>query len=338
MTKRKDVPSIPKRVALVGFCNDSRERVPYEDATLEIWGLNRGYIFMQRADRWFDLHGPHIHACTDRRPGKHLDWLKQFKGPVYMHRADSAIPNSVTYPLEDVAKTIGSDLWRAHGDRPLEGMAGSPYLSSSIAMEIALAIHEGYQEIQLWGIDLNTESEYAWQKPGVEHLIGIALGRGIKVVLPDNCPLCQGNIYGRGYLSPTGERMSLEQLQTRAKALEVQDTETSRQVMEITGAKRELQFLMEQMIPGLDHERLDERRKSMQQAIANLQEKLIQLRGARNETAFWISQTPDGQNPKEAIEQLAGSNGHSDADGPLTFLHVMQSPAYETAEPVFSGA
>lgn len=314
-----------KRVAIVGFCNDSREMAPYEDETIEIWGLNRAYLFMHRANRWFDLHSPAIQHNQHRRPGKHLDWLKAFPGPVYMHGADPDIPNSVTFPLAEVAETIGSTLVRMNDKGQTERGPDAPYLTSSIAMEIALAIHEGYEEIQLWGIDLNTDSEYAWQKPGVEYLIGVALGRGIRVVLPDNCPLLRGSIYGRGYLSPTGEQMSMEQLEARSKGLEHDRNQLVHQLAELTGAKRELHFVMDQMVPGLDHERMDERLKRMAEGIGQLQQRLMQIEGAMKELAYWIHQTPAGQAPAEAIDQIR-SNGHSDAEGPISDLALMLAP------------
>lgn len=321
-----------ERVAIVGFCTTSREMAPYEDATFDIWGLNRGYIFMHRADCWFDMHGPHIVLNEDRRPGKHMEWLRGFPGPVYMHRALPAVPNSVDYPLASVAQTIGANLWRLDEKGGARCMAEAPYLSSSIAFEVALAIHEGYREIHLYGVDLQTDSEYAWQKPGVEHILGIAVGLGIKVLLPDNCPLLKGALYGRGYLSVEGERMSLEQLHNRIKALGVETEDVKRRLFELLGAERELTFMMDQLLPGLDHEKLDARRHQMEKAKAALQQKVLELAGAMKETNYWLSQTPAGQNPAQAIAQLH-SNGH-DADGPMDELDLI---AHEPQVPVLAG-
>lgn len=317
----------PKRLAIVGFCNDSRELTPYEDEGLEIWGLNRAYIFMHRANRWFDMHGSHIYLNKMRRPGDHVGWLQRFPGPVYMHEVDPNIPNSVAYPLEKVAKKIGSKIFRVNEKHEETDTSGEPYLTSSIAQQIALAITEGYNEIHLYGIDLNTDSEYAWQKPGVEFLLGFAAGQGIKVVLPDNCPLLHGHIYGRGYLSPEGENMSLEQLDARRKALDQKQADIGRQLAQMVGAKRELEFIIDQMIPGLDQERLDQRRQRMQQAMNQFQEQLMQLQGSIKETAFWTSQTADGQNPAEAISQVK-----SNVEGPITELEVLQSSEPELGE------
>lgn len=323
-----------KRLSIVGFCNDSRDWVPYEDQEMECWGLNRGYIFQRRANRWFDMHGPHIVNSENRRPGDHVGWLKQFPGPVIMHKSDPAIPNSATYPLKEVAQTVSGNIYRVNKDGEVKSAVDEPYLTSSIAQEIALAIHEGYSEISLYGVDLNTESEYAWQKPGVEYMLGLAAGKGIKVILPDNCPLLAGKIYGRGYLSPEGERMSYEQLETRMKSLQRERSEAVRQLNELVGAKRELEFVQTQMVPGIDHERLDARRHHMEEVIGQIQQRMLQIEGGVKETAYWIHQTPAGQDPKEAVEQLRGDL--RDADGPVTELEVMQYPE-PIGEPVLKG-
>ncbi len=322
--KRKKGPQ--KRVSIIGFCADSRDWVPYEDADMECWTLNRSYIFHQRSDRHFDMHSPAIYANQNRRPGDHVGWLKQFSGPVYMHRADPQIPNSVTYPLADVAQEIAGNIYRVNKQGEIKSAVDEPYLTSSIAQEIALAIQQGYDEIHLYGIDLNTESEYAWQKPGVEYMLGVAAGKGIKVVLPDNCPLLKGKIYGRGYLSPEGERMSYEQLETRAKSLQHEQAQVTAELQKTIGARKELSFIMDQLVPGLDHEQLDQRRQQMSQVIGQLEQRLLQIQGSIKETAYWIHQTMSGQDPKEAVEQVK-ANGHKpDADGPVSELALMQYP------------
>ena len=280
---------------------------------------------------WWDMHGPGIVLNQSRRPGNHVDWLKAFNGPVMMHRRLAEVPNSIEYPLTDVAQTVSGNVYRLDDKGNVTSAVDEPYLTSSIAQQLAYAIHLGYEEIWLVGVDLNTESEYAWQKPGVEYMLGVAAGRGIKVVLPDNCPLLKGSIYGRGYLSPEGERMSLEQLETRAKSLEKERSAVTQQLHEMQGAKRELEFVQAQMVPGLDHEKLDERRHKMDQAIASYQHRLLQIEGGLKETAYWIHQTPNGQHPKEAVALFK-----PDSEGPVTELQLMHSPE-PAGEPVLLG-
>ena len=322
------------RVAIVGFCSTSRAATPYDDPTFEVWGLNRGYMFMPRADRWFEMHGENIWTNQARRPGKHLEWLNTFNGPVYMHQPFEGVKNCEVFPLRVMAEMFGANVFRL-GETGTKGelknwpairsTTESPYLSSSIAYEIALAIAEGFEEIHLYGVDLNTEAEYAWQKPGVEYLLGVAAGRGIRVVLPDNCPLLKGTLYGRGYLSERPESMSYEQLATRLKALQHDASVLQEQINKIAGARTELvEFVQAQMLPGIDHERVDERRKLMERHLAEATAKLQQVSGAIQETAYWQSQTMRGQDPDEAIAQLkALDNKECITEGPLTELEEL---------------
>ena len=343
-----DLGRTSDRLAIVGFCNPHRDWLNYEDEDLEIWGLNRGYIFMERATRWFEMHGPSIHEWQQRRPGAHLQYLKMFPGPVYMHQArPDLIPHSVDYPLQAIADDIGSCVYRfapkgvvaaaaeprstsaaappepppasavldPMGELLVWAQTNAPYIASSIAQELALAIHLGFREIWLYGIDLNTSSEYAWQKPGVEHLLGLAAGRGIKVYVPDMCPLLKGPIYGRGYLSPRGEQLSPEQWMERIHSLEQQKRGIEAQVNQILGAKREVEYLLSQMVPGMDHEMMDQRRASQERTLGNLNAQLLQCVGALQETLYWAHQTPNGQDASEALAQtIAAANAFEERD------------------------
>ena len=296
------------KVAIVGFCQPHRAWIPYDDPAMEIWGLNRGYIFMERADRWFEMHGPAIHEWQQRRPGQHLQYLRDFAGPVYMHQArPDIIPNSVDYPLGEVAADLGINIARFNETDVLGEITAAPYLTSSVNQEIALAIHMEYREIWLFGIDLNTRSEYAWQKPGVEHMLGIAAGRGIKVYLPEHCPLLAGPIYGRGFLSPKGEQLSPDQWMERITSLQADKTELEARINKLAGGKEQLIWIQTQMVPGPDHEIMDQRRQQMEQAANQLQGQLLQNIGALQETLYWAHQTPFGQDPTEALGQLVAA-------------------------------
>jgi chaperonin cofactor prefoldin len=292
------------KVAIVGFCETSRNLAPYEDDSYEIWQLNRAAIFSIRADRWFDLHSPQIRGTEERRPGDHLRFLQSFPGPVYLHEVDPTIPTSVAYPLRDVAEHLGSGLFRMSKNGETTESTRMPYMDSSIAYELALAIHEGFEEILLVGVDLNTESEYVFQRSGVHYWLGLAQGRGIKVTLPENCPLLTGSLYGRGYLNPEGEQISMDQLRSRFKAIREQRDQLVGQLNQIEGAHKELAgFVIPQMPPGVDRELVEKRVHKMQQQISQLTQQVMTLDGQLKETMYWIHITPEGQDPTDAIAQ-----------------------------------
>lgn len=163
-----------KKVAIVGFASSSRDDAPWTDSAYELWGMNQAYQhFQRRPDRWFEIHQPG--AREDKDAPTYLADLPALGCPVYMVSVDPAIPPSVRYPLNDVVVGLPPQYHR--------------YFTSSAAYMIALAIHEGFEEIAVYGIDCAIGTEYAMQKPCVEAWLSLAVGRGIKVIVPQASPL-----------------------------------------------------------------------------------------------------------------------------------------------------
>ena len=289
-----------------------------------MWCLNNAYVWLEmtpRVTRWFELHNPELYTWRQRRPDKHVEWLKAFHGPVYLQEGDQAIPNGVRFPLEEVWADLGRGV--ARGD----GGESYPYLTSSISYMLALAIHEGYDEIRLYGIDLNTQGEYAWQKAGCEYLLGLAQGRGITVWLPDNCPLLEGTLYGRGFLQPGGEHVSRQQWETRLRYLEEQEHELMVKAHQLQGASMGVQSLLKELPPGLERKNLERRAAELGRAAQEHLLKAKHVGGALAEARYWIHQTPEGMDPRRAIKAgkaglietqmlVAGENGMLVAAGP----------------------
>lgn len=244
-----------KTVAIVGFAESSRAYAPWDDTTVEIWCQNAAYRpgFVKRADRWFELHNRALveTKIEVRRPADYLDWLRNFDGPVYMQSAHADIPNSVAYPYQPVIDLVG------------------PYLTSTVAYMIALAILEGFEQIQLYGIDMEYE-EYAGQKAGCEYLLGFARGRGIEIGLPENCPLLVAPLYGLGNMRPEGEHITDDQYATRLQKL--------------AATKEQLET-----------------------QIVTLQKHLLLIEGASQETTFWINATPEGASPVHPLPARSGA-------------------------------
>lgn len=115
----------------------------------------------------------------------------------------------------------------------------------------------------------------------------------------------------------------MDQLKTRMKALQAEKEVIERELHQVIGAHRELtQYVQSQMVPGINHEKTDKRRQEMENLMGNLQARLQQCAGSLKETMYWIHQTPEGQQPKEAIEQLLEKT-KADADGPVTPLDAL---------------
>lgn len=184
-------PKTEKRVAIIGTAESWRD-TPFNDPTLECWTLNDAYCLgFPRIDRHFELHPldkmvfrPKSVKVVSKdaippghymRPEGHIEWLKRQAAtiPVYLQNeppADWPV-NARRFPLEQVQAAFG-DYWAS----------GPSYM-------VALAILEGVTELHVYGIHLATEQEYRDQRSNFEHLLGLARGRGITVVMADKSPV-----------------------------------------------------------------------------------------------------------------------------------------------------
>ena len=151
------------KVAIVGLSQSSRHLAPWKSPEWELWGLAwdaERYQF----HRTFEMHDL---ADMEKFYGDRLE--------AYLEKASycSNLVTAENYPFDEVSKSVG-DYW-----------------CSSIAYMLALAIHEGADEIAVYGVSMAGDDEYGYQKPNCEYLIGLARGRGIKVHIPDVSPLCK---------------------------------------------------------------------------------------------------------------------------------------------------
>ena len=147
------------KVALAGRNTARLEGFPIGDPSWQRWGLALDVDLGPHCDVLFEIHR---HYWPPGAVKVMLD--PDFNRPVYLDEAHPQIPTSIRYPIEDVQREV------------------TDYLESSIAYMMALAIHQGADTIGLWGISMNGTGEYGYQRPNMEYMIGLAEGRGIKVL------------------------------------------------------------------------------------------------------------------------------------------------------------
>lgn len=165
------------KVAILGTAS-GWEMAPFEDPSFDIWGLNDLYQQLDPSQlacvrRWFELH-PDTESTAARRPANHWKNLAQLGIPVYTF-SDVPVPSAVRFPLD------------------LAISAGREYFACTMAYQIALAIAEGADTINLYGIVLcGTLREAVVERPCVEWWLGLAEGRGVSV------SVCHPYPYGLG--------------------------------------------------------------------------------------------------------------------------------------------
>lgn len=169
------------KVAIIGLSPATHDLAPWCDPTWQKWGLPWDEGYWCRMDRLFEMHDMRLLESEHcKRPDGYFDRLKECQP--YM-QTDSEFGKA--YPFDEVAKTTGY------------------YWNSSIAYAMAMAIHEGAEEIGLYGVDMKGDDEYGYQKPNMEYLVGLAIGRGIKVHVPDASPLLKFNPVGVKFFDHT---------------------------------------------------------------------------------------------------------------------------------------
>jgi hypothetical protein len=151
-----------KRLAIVGSGPKTREAAPFGDNNVDIWVFNEAAnaAWCKRWSACFQMHEPELYKGHNTKDAEHWQWLQQEHGkPIYMQEVDPLIPNSVAYPLQAAQE-----------------LAGVKMFSSTFAYMAALAVLQGYEEIQIYGIELSV-SEYSYQKESYLFWYGFLRGR-----------------------------------------------------------------------------------------------------------------------------------------------------------------
>jgi len=148
-----------------------------------------------RCDRMFEIHKEYWFRRKEMpKFQEYWEYLCQMHDfPIYMQKVNPEIPNAFRYPYEEICEDLFAGLLRMGKSRE---ETRDTYLTSSAAFMVALAIHEKFERIEIYGIGMETKTEYGYQKSGFECLLGIALGRGIQVVNQWNSPICKAAVYG----------------------------------------------------------------------------------------------------------------------------------------------
>lgn len=201
-----------KKVAIVGSNSRTRSNAPFDDLTTEIWLFNEAAQQTWMTDkRWnvlFQLHKPEVYrSTTNWVAANHWEWLQaQRQGTIYMQDIDPDVPCSAQYPLDEILENIpGADMrWHQPPGNPHEGRRG--WFDLSAAYALALALHQGYQEIDIYGMDLESNTEYSYQLGCWRFWVGIALGMGVNLTVH-----CSANDFGNGKLYAYDGEIQLSQ-------------------------------------------------------------------------------------------------------------------------------
>jgi len=187
--KKKD------KCAIVGFA-PSWYQAPWDDPEFSIFGINELYKYTgaeserfkvkPRYDAWFELHD--IEKSPSKKKKEHQDFLMNCPYPLITQKHWDKYPTSIGYPRYEIKQFIGTNF--ITDDKPGVGSKFTDY-SNQISWMIALAIAMGYREIHIYGVDMAANTEYNFQRASCQFFIGVAIGLGIKVLIPKSSELCK---------------------------------------------------------------------------------------------------------------------------------------------------
>lgn len=165
---------------------------------------------MPRVNVIFDMHHPNdIHRRRAEQPAFDA-FLKSGSTPIYTPYAIPDCPSNQVYPIDEIMADLFPKFKR--GDQP------NRYFTSGPAYALAVAIHQGYERILFYGIEMESNSEYIYQRDGIGLLFGVAIGRGIEVVLPKESMLFFAPLYG---YEDDATKVDREAFETRASELQM---------------------------------------------------------------------------------------------------------------------
>lgn len=162
----------------------------------EIWSMNHAFKVLgdklPRLDLLLEIHPEDWFRRKELTSSEeYWAWLQQpHSFPIYMIEKHPLIPASVKYPLDEVNRALFGGKFHLRTGEMIK------FYSSSFSYLLALAIYQGFKRVELYGLEMATGTEYAYQYPGGAFMTGVAVGRGVEVVVPEQSMFCRARLYG----------------------------------------------------------------------------------------------------------------------------------------------
>lgn len=107
----------------------------------------------------FSMYSPDIDEKINLYFGMHSNDSNRHKNMIELNN----------YPLDEIRKKFNCN-----------------YFTNTISYMLAYALYKGFDEIEIYGVDMNDKDEYINQRSSVMYWIGFARGKGVKVKISSN--------------------------------------------------------------------------------------------------------------------------------------------------------
>lgn len=163
----------------------------------KVWTLNRAVrddiVSSFECDLLFEMHSEEDLRMWARSIGSHhlthYEWLQEKQEfPIIAIDKCDRIPNSIRYPKDEVLEDLFEN-FRTDSEMNV-------YMTSTLSYMIGYAIYKQVKRIVVLGFEMKTETEYVYQRDGAALLLGVAAGRGIEVIIPDESDFLKSKMYG----------------------------------------------------------------------------------------------------------------------------------------------
>lgn len=193
------------RIAIIGS-GPSYTQAPYDDRLYEIWSYAMVANDLPRCDMNFEMHKREAWPrwTTSGTEEEHVARINALGVRTYMQQAHDDIPMSVAYPLAEVESICG----------------GQFYCTVSYQLGLAIAqaaIDHDVEEVALYGVDMLSSEEWAYQRPNVCRMAGILQGLGVQLRTPHGCVLF-GQPYRYGWQDIADDPRGVDVMLTEAGA------------------------------------------------------------------------------------------------------------------------
>lgn len=184
-----------KTVAIVGSHVRTRDAAPWGRRDVDIWVFNESVSigWTKRADAVFQMHVPAVWRNPLNRNDPHYrEWLaKPHSYPIYMLERYPDVPASRAYPFERVQEFMPA-IYRGRDQGELVDF----FSTCTVAYAIALALADGYRRIELYGVEMESDTEYTYQRDSVFYWLGVIGGRGVELIVHPESGFFKAPLYG----------------------------------------------------------------------------------------------------------------------------------------------
>ncbi len=230
-----------------------------------------------------------VKKCPDCKRGIYTPLDRPLDIVIWMQEAFKNVPGSRKYPLDEVIDKVN---FPVRGDDNIK----SVYFTNSLSYVLGLvALRDDIEQIDIFGTEAASDTEWAYQKPGIEFWGGYLGGMGKTVWTPASCRLFNQRLYGY----EVGMYVSRQELERYERKYETDAEEAKDKVSSLVGKLQMLENLSKATTAVQQKQNYQRQAIKIQQDLRNAQAELQAKHAIYTFSKFLIGRI-DGRHPETA--------------------------------------